>query len=163
MISEPNPLSSSYLQAALKETSRLYSGISTLRLARQSVTLPKTDIIIPQGSVVSISPYLTHHDPTIYPNPEHWYPERWLEEPELAKHLNSANQLAYVPFGAGAHRCPGEKLAGIMASIVVGTLVRDFDITWGREKGDMTSLDFSKIGSPWLKGDASVTITSRKA
>ena len=160
---DPNPLSSRYLQAALKEIGRHYSGISTLRLARQSVEVPKTDIIVPQGSVVSVSPYLTHHDPEIYPNAEQWYPERWLKEPDLAKRLNKAGQLAYVPFGAGAHRCPGEKLAGIIASMVVGTLVRDFDIAWGTKKGDTTSLDFSKIGSPWLKGDASVKITSREA
>lgn len=160
---DPNPLSSRYLQAALKETGRRYSGISTLRLARQSVEVPKTDIIVPQGSIVSVSPYLTHHDPEIYPNAEQWYPERWLEEPELAKRLNRAGQLAYVPFGAGAHRCPGEKLAGIIASMVVGTLAGDFDITWGTKEGDTTSLDFSKIGSPWLKSDASVKITSREA
>ncbi|KAL8725325.1 MAG: hypothetical protein Q9166_007431 [cf. Caloplaca sp. 2 TL-2023] len=155
--------SSQYLQACLKETGRRYSGISMLRLARQPTTPPATEITVPQGSVVSISPYLTHQDPNIYPNADQWNPERWIEEPGLAKRLNSGSQLAYIPFGAGAHRCPGEKLAGLIASTVVGTLVGDYDIAWGNTKADLSKLDFSKIGSPWLKGDATVSIKRRKA
>ena len=135
-----------------------------LRLARQSIGLPATNVTIPHGSVVSISPYLTHHDPTIYPNADQWYPERWLEEPDLAKRINTAGRVAYMPFGAGVHRCPGEKLAGIIAATIVGTLAQDYDITWGSKgKEEITGLDFSKIGSPWLKGDASVTIIKRAA
>lgn len=154
--------SSSYLQACLKETGRLYSGISMLRLARQAISLPNTNVTVPQGSVVSISPYLTHQDPAIYPNADQWTPERWLEEPDLPKRLNSGGQLAYMPFGAGVHRCPGEKLAGIIASTVVGTVAQEYDITWGEGKADLTNLDFSKIGSPWLTGVASVTISRKE-
>ncbi|KAL9604066.1 MAG: hypothetical protein Q9179_001989 [Wetmoreana sp. 5 TL-2023] len=155
--------SSQYLQACLKETGRRYSGISMLRLARQPTALPATDITVPQGSVVSISPYLTHQDPNIYSNADQWSPERWLDEPNLAQRLNSGSQLAYIPFGAGAHRCPGEKLAGLIASTVVRTLAGNYDVAWGNSKADMTKLDFSKIGSPWLKGDATVSIKRRKA
>ncbi|CAO1600418.1 hypothetical protein XANCAGTX0491_004108 [Xanthoria calcicola] len=134
--------SSSYLQACLKETGRLYSGISMLRLARQAISLPNTNVTVPQGSV--------------------WTPERWLEEPDLPKRLNSGGQLAYMPFGAGVHRCPGEKLAGIIASTVVGTVAQEYDITWGEGKADLTNLDFSKTGSPWLTGVASVTISRKE-
>lgn len=133
-----------------------------LRLARRSTNLPITNVTVPQGSVVSISPYLTHQDARLYPNADQWNPERWLEEPDLAKRLNSGGQLAYIPFGAGAHRCPGEKLAGLIASTVVGTLAEGYDITWGKGRADLTNLDFSKIGSPWLKGDAPVTIRKKE-
>ena len=135
-----------------------------LRLARQTIDVPTTDITIPHASVVSISPYLTHHDPDIYPNPDQWQPERWLEEPDLAKRVNSMGRLGYMPFGAGVHRCPGEKLAGIIAATVVGILAQDYDVTWGpKGEQETTNLDFSKIGSPWLKEDVSVTIKKRTA
>lgn len=135
-----------------------------LRLSRQSINLPASNMGIPQGSVVSISPYLTHHDPAVYQKADQWRPERWLEEPDLAKRVNSMGQLGYMPFGAGVHRCPGEKLAGIIAAAVIGTLVEQYDITWGkRGEVETTDLDFSKIGSPWLKGDASVAIRKRTA
>ena len=133
-----------------------------LRLARQQSTLPSSEVTISEGSVVSISPYLTHRDPAIYPKAEQWYPERWLKEPDLAKRVNSEGKLAYMPFGAGVHRCPGEKLAGIVASTVLGTLVQEYNVQ-SQHGNDtkMEALDFSKIGSPWLKGDASIAITKR--
>lgn len=114
--------------------------------------------------MVSISPYLTHRDPDVYHHADEWYPERWLQDPDLPKRLNSAGQLTYVPFGAGVHRCPGEKLAGIIATTILGILVQDYDLGWGkpREEQELTNLDFTKIGSPWLKGDALVTIKKRK-
>ena len=135
-----------------------------LRLSRQTIDLPAANMTIPHGSVVSISSYLTHHDPAVYSNADQWRPERWLEEPDLAKRVNSEGRLAYMPFGAGVHRCPGEKLAGLIAATVVGTLVQKYDISWGKKgEAEMTDLDFSKIGSPWLKGDASVAIRKRTA
>ena len=134
-----------------------------LRLARQSTNYPATGTHIPQGSVVSISPYLTHRDPDIWSHVDEWYPERWLENPDLAKQVNSDGKLAYMPFGAGSHRCPGEKLAGMIAATVVGTLFQSYDVTFGKggEKQNLSELDFSKIGSPWLKGDASVRVQKR--
>lgn len=137
-----------------------------LRLARQSVDVSIDDKMsrVPQGSVVSISPFLTHRDPGIYTRADEWHPERWLQDQDLPKRLNSAGQLAYVPFGAGVHRCPGEKLAGIIATTVLGILVQDYELDWGkpREEQDLTRLDFSKVGSPWLKGDALVTVKRRE-
>ncbi|KAL8908890.1 MAG: hypothetical protein Q9171_005262 [Xanthocarpia ochracea] len=153
--------SSQYLQACMKETVRRYSGISMFRHARQSTVLPGTDITVPKGSVVSISGYLTHRDPNIYPDADEWTPERWVKEPDLAKRLNSGDQLAYIPFGAGAHRCPGEKMAGLIGSAVIGTLVQHYDVALIDKKADLTKLDFSKVGSPWLKGDTSVSIKRR--
>ena len=116
---------------------------------------------VPQGSVVSISPYLTHHDPANYTDADSWIPERWLHEPDLARRLNSGDQLAYIPFGAGAHRCPGEKLAGIIASTVVAVATQRYEIMWDKPRPDLTDLAFSRIGSPWLKGDASVSVRKR--
>ncbi|KAL8997006.1 MAG: hypothetical protein Q9188_006430 [Gyalolechia gomerana] len=154
--------SSPYLQACLKETVRRYSGISMFRHARQSTGIAGTKITVPKGSVVSISGYLTHRDPNIYPDADEWTPERWVKEPDLARRLNSGDQLAYIPFGAGTHRCPGEKMAGLIGSAVIGTFAQDYDVEWGEMKADLTKLDFSKVGSPWLKGDTSVSIKRRE-
>lgn len=140
-----------------------------LRLARRAVDIPvvsdEKKSRIPQGSVVSISPYLTHRDPNIYSRPDQWHPERWLQDPDLPKRLNSDGKLAYVPFGAGVHRCPGEKLAGIIATTVIGILVQDYNLSWGKagEEQELGRLDFSKVGSPWLKGDALIKITERRS
>ena len=156
------PLQSQYLDALIKETGRHYSSIADLRLSRQRVQLrhfPDTPPI-PAGAVVSISPYLTHHDPATWLLPDTWYPERWLEDPNLATRLKSNGEIWYMPFGAGSHRCPGEKLAIRISAVVVKKIAEEARVGWGKggpvrdqSTGD---LDFTKIGSPWLKGDVRV-------
>ncbi|KAF7504899.1 hypothetical protein GJ744_001620 [Endocarpon pusillum] len=47
LLQDSNRQSSPHLQAFLKETGRCYSGISMLRLARQTIDVPTTDITIP--------------------------------------------------------------------------------------------------------------------
>ncbi|KAL8762949.1 MAG: hypothetical protein Q9194_007454 [Teloschistes cf. exilis] len=158
----PDHRSSPYLQACLKETARRYSGVSMLRHARRPTDVcpgitTTTDVAVPKGAVVAISGHLTHRDPNIYRDADEWVPERWLEEPDLARRVNAGDRLAYFPFGAGAHRCPGEKLAGIIAAAIVGTAALDFDVAWGGgERADLTKLDFSKACTTQalLGGDA---------
>ena len=139
----------------MKETGRHYSGVSMLRRVRRE----KSDagLSIPKGSIVSISPYLTHHDPETWDRPDEWYPERWINDEYLLRRLND-QQIRYMPFGAGSHKCPGEKMAILIASRVIATIVRKTEINWGQAGSEQVTidLDFSKIGSPWLKGDAMV-------
>lgn len=133
-----------------------------LRLAEQDSTLPN-GAEVPKGTVVSISPYLTHHDSTIYQSANSWRPERFLEEPGLPKALNSDGKVGFLPFGAGVHRCPGERFAGLIASVAIGTLLRDYEIMWpeGQESQELSALDFNKLGTPWSKKDIWVQVRKR--
>jgi cytochrome P450 len=61
------------------------------------------------------------HDPVIFPEPERFYPERWLS-PDAPTYPNPA-------FGFGARRCPGRLFThASMWSMIVGILAT-FDIT----------------------------------
>jgi len=61
------------------------------------------------------------HDPSIYPEPERFYPERWLS-PGAPSFPNQA-------FGFGARRCPGRFfLKDNLWSAIVGILAA-FDIS----------------------------------
>lgn len=151
---------SPFLDALVKETGRHYSGNLDVRWARQGKTLRNSNVTIPAGTIVSISPYLTHHDPETWKNADSYYPERWVEQPGLVQKLNDGTQLRYIPFGAGSHRCPGEKMATVLSKTVIATTVQNAKISWGAAGStqDTTTLDFSKVGSPWLKGDVHVAI-----
>lgn len=47
--------------------------------------------------------YLLHHDPSIYPNPDQFRPERFLE--------GQPAPYTWMPWGGGRKRCPGSHLA----------------------------------------------------
>jgi sterol 14alpha-demethylase len=165
----PNIHQQPLLQACIKETGRRYSGVNMLRLARQPVKVKDnqgSEISVPTGSVVSISPYLTHHDPAVFKDPGVWDPERWLRKGEIPEPVNTSKAVSFLQFGAGSHRCPGENMAGIIAREMIANLIKDYTVEWGSnappdDTSFSTSLDFTKIGSPWLKGDASVRIIKR--
>ncbi|KAL2758014.1 hypothetical protein ACRALDRAFT_2057583 [Sodiomyces alcalophilus JCM 7366] len=157
------------LQACIKETGRYYAGIKTLRLAKKEIQVPGTDLTVPKGAVVSIAPYLTHHDPDNWPSPEVWDYTRWIDpdtkELVVPDNTKAASGLKYIPFGYGTHRCVGEKMASIIVTGALTTILRDYDIAWATpetpDSVDFTSLDFDKIGTPWLKGDVRVKLTKR--
>jgi cytochrome P450 len=64
--------------------------------------------------------YLTHRRPDIYPEPDRFRPERFLER--------SFSPYEYVPFGGGVRRCLGYGLAFQQMSVVLDELLRTFDL-----------------------------------
>ncbi|KAG6995793.1 N-acetyltryptophan 6-hydroxylase ivoC [Physcia stellaris] len=86
-----------YLTAVINEGLRISYGVIT-RLQRISpdVALQFHEWTIPPGTPVSMSAFLMHNNPTIFPNPRSFSPERWLQpsSSQLHKHI--------VPFSRGS-------------------------------------------------------------
>jgi cytochrome P450 len=61
--------------------------------------------------------YLLHHDPTLYPDPHRFRPERFLQTPP--------ERLTWLPWGGGRKRCPGQNLAILeMQTVLRATLAK---------------------------------------
>lgn len=63
--------------------------------------------------------YNSLHDPEVYPEPDNFYPERWLDEQGSA----SSNPKNYLVFGSGPHKCIGLEYAQMNIAIVLATAV----------------------------------------
>ncbi|MGH2529219.1 MAG: cytochrome P450 [Actinomycetota bacterium] len=74
---------------------------------------------IPRGAVVIVSPYLVHHDPRWYEDPEAFVPERWAEGQG-----EKPPRHAYFPFGAGSRMCIGEPFARLEAILVLAAIAQ---------------------------------------
>lgn len=53
-------------------------------------------------TTIAVYPFILHRSEDIYPNPEEFIPERFLDEANKAKF-----QFGYLPFSAGARNCIG--------------------------------------------------------
>lgn len=107
-----------YTTAVLKESMRLYPPAWMIaRRATEDDTIGGYDI--PRGSIVFVSPLVTHRHPVFWPNPEGFEPERFL--PERASDIH---RYAYFPFGAGPRICIGQGFAMLEAVLLLATLTQ---------------------------------------
>ncbi|KAF1350640.1 sterigmatocystin biosynthesis P450 monooxygenase [Delphinella strobiligena] len=94
-----------YLRAIIDEGMRLF-GAAPASLPR---TVPAGGVTLggyylPAGTEASTQAYSMHRDPSIFPDPETFNPDRWLD-------ATQAMRDAYSPFGAGSRVCLGIHLA----------------------------------------------------
>jgi cytochrome P450 len=115
-----------YLNAVLKECLRL-QAISTSRLTVvcPTETLKYRDWIIAPGTPVGMSLRHILHDPTIFPDPHTFMPERWLD---ASGNLDTSKEKYYVPFNRGHRMCLGYTLATSMMLMMLATVFRRFDL-----------------------------------
>ena len=67
--------------------------------------------------------YNSLHDPEVYPEPEVFEPERWLDHKGTA----NANPKNYLVFGSGPHRCIGIHYANMNIALCIATAVAMMD------------------------------------
>jgi cytochrome P450 len=65
--------------------------------------------------------YLLHHDPDVYPEPEEFRPERFLE--------GQPSPHTYMPWGGGRRRCPGSHLALLEMKMVLRTVLETMTVS----------------------------------
>jgi cytochrome P450 len=102
--------SDEYLDAVIKESMRIrpvVPGVS--RKLSRPWTLDGYDL--PAGTRVSPNIWLTHHNPDIYPEPERFRPERFIEA--------AADTYSWIPFGGGIRRCLGASFALFEMKVVI--------------------------------------------
>jgi cytochrome P450 family 4 len=58
--------------------------------------------MVPKGTDVNIFVYAVHHNPDVFPNPEQFDPERFMDGYDLRK-----SPYEYIPFSAGQRNCVG--------------------------------------------------------
>jgi len=120
------------LERVMKESMRVLTPVPTLFLR-----VPATDTALgrhtlPKGANVVISPYVTHHDPALYRDPERFDPERWTSL--------DPTPFEYLPFGAGPRMCIGAGFARQALRLILATLLQRvrFSLVRGTEVSRLT-------------------------
>jgi cytochrome P450 len=126
-----------YINAVIKETFRLYPTIiSTLpRIVTEAFQVE--NITLPAGTVVGMQNYIHHRDPSIFPRPHEFRPERWLQSTKKM-------DLSLTPFSLGRRNCIGQNLAWEELYLAVDAVMRGgFTLLVSKEmkSGDMEMED----------------------
>lgn len=77
--------------------------------------------LLPKGTVVLLSQWVTHRDERWYPEPLKFDPLRWTPEARAAR-----PRWSYFPFGGGSRQCIGESFAWMEAILVLAAIAQ----TW---------------------------------
>jgi cytochrome P450 len=108
-----------YLDATIKEVLRQRPTVPMLgRKLTQPMTLRGYEI--PAGAMLTPSVNLTHKRPDLYPEPERFLPDRFLDK--------KIDPYTYFPFGGGPRRCLGAAFATMEMKVVVGTILRELEL-----------------------------------
>ncbi|XP_044733626.1 uncharacterized protein LOC123296229 [Chrysoperla carnea] len=119
-----------YLDSCLSESLRINTVLLTsMRECTQPFEFPPqkdgtAGLKIDKGVSVLIPLYCIHRDPTLYPNPEEFKPERFYDEE--TKDQAKAN---FFGFGDGPRMCLGMRYGSLVTKLAIATIVSNFDFT----------------------------------
>jgi cytochrome P450 len=104
-----------YLTATIYETLRRRPVLPNVspRLVKQPVEVGGWSYPVGVGLVPNA--YLVHHDPSIYPDPYAFRPERFVDSPP--------GTYTWIPFGGGRRRCLGASFAMLEMKLVLKALL----------------------------------------
>ena len=147
-----------YTEAVVKETLRVVPQTAGgLRVNSELRQLAGFDI--PEGYVLTADPRVAFMDPTNFPEPEEFVPERFLSDDDARKkkafsmdrslEISGLEQSpdAYFPGGVGQHKCPGLSLSTLMTQVFLVYVSGVFD-KWEPDLSDEGTPDPEYIQIP---------------
>ncbi|KER00393.1 hypothetical protein AUEXF2481DRAFT_24726 [Aureobasidium subglaciale EXF-2481] len=132
------------LTAVFNETLRFSPLVHlTYREARTDMILPGSNQVIPEGTILAISPWAIQRSPvywrggepsigfsstshTACPSPLTWDISRWLSD----KKGGARMQCSFMPFGRGPRCCIAEDFARDEMAVLLAVLVARFDFSF---------------------------------
>ncbi|UJR23770.1 hypothetical protein I4U23_026746 [Adineta vaga] len=142
-----------YLDMVVSETLRMYPPVIRFdRVASDNYKLGDYQIL--KGFIITIPIYPIHHNPTVWPDPEKFIPERFSTA-EKAKR----DPMTYLPFGDGPRNCIGMRFALLEAKIAIAKALRTVEIQ--RCEKTQVPLKLSKMKGLFPKEGIWLRVTRR--
>ncbi len=109
------------LEGAIKEALRLHPPLIIL-MRKVMSDFHYEGFTVPAGKLVAVSPAVSNRMPECFPDPEAWHPERYAEGRDEDRRV-----FAWIPFGAGRHRCVGAAFAMMQLKAIFSDLLLRYD------------------------------------
>jgi len=110
-----------YTEAVIQETLRLRPVLPlVVRKITKPVTVGQGRFRLPVGTRVAPAIILIHYRDDVYPEPDEFRPERFLESPP--------GTYTWIPFGGGMRRCLGASFAQFEMKAVLHTVLGQVEL-----------------------------------
>ena len=126
------------LECTLKESLRLHPPLIIL-MRKVMEDFRYGDWVVPAGRTVGVSTAVSNRMPEHFVDPGAYDPERNLPPREEDK-----QSFAWIPFGAGRHRCVGAAFAMMQLKAIFSILLRRFEFELAQPDADYRD-DYSKM------------------
>ena len=115
-----------FTAAVLDEVLRLYPP--AWLVTRRSLEPDELGgVEVPADALIIVSPWIVHRDERLWPDPERFDPDRFLDE-HGARRRDLVASSAYLPFGAGPRLCIGRDMALLEGVLVLASLATRVDL-----------------------------------
>jgi cytochrome P450 len=111
-----------YMTAVVNETLRVRPVVPIVaRLLTQELQVGS--YLLPAGTRVVPSIYLTNRNPRVYERPGDFWPERFLDDADG----RAINSFSWIPFGGGIRRCIGASFALLEMKTILATMLATYE------------------------------------
>jgi cytochrome P450 len=115
-----------YMQAVVNETLRVRPVVPmVVRVLEEPLRVGEH--VLPRGTRVAPSIYLTNRNARVYDAPREFRPERFLG--------SSPETFSWIPFGGGIRRCIGASFATLEMKLMLGTMLGELHPSLPRRGG----------------------------
>ncbi|HTD57661.1 MAG TPA: cytochrome P450 [Solirubrobacteraceae bacterium] len=118
-----------YMQAVISETLRVRPVVPmVVRVLQEPLDVGRR--VLPRGTRVVPSIYLTNRNPKVYREPERFMPERFLDK--------APETFSWIPFGGGIRRCIGASFATLEMKLILQTVLSELTPSLAPRGGRLT-------------------------
>lgn len=119
--------SQAYVEATIQEGMRVRPVIPFIvRMAERPWRFGR--YVVPTGTPAAMSIVALHHRPDVYPEPEQFAPQRFIERKDGRLVAKNPGTYTWIPFGGGIRRCLGATLAMAEQRLVLQAIAERVDL-----------------------------------
>ncbi|KAF5922572.1 hypothetical protein HPG69_017945 [Diceros bicornis minor] len=127
------------LRAVLKETLRLYPVVPTNSRIITEKEVEVGGFLFPKNTQFVLCHYVVSRDPSIFPEPESFRPQRWLRNCQ-SETFGVQHPFGSVPFGYGIRGCLGRRIAELEMQLLLTRLLQQYEVVLSPETGEVKSI-----------------------
>uniref|UniRef100_A0A6Q2YCV0 Cytochrome P450 family 27 subfamily A member 3 n=1 Tax=Esox lucius TaxID=8010 RepID=A0A6Q2YCV0_ESOLU len=116
-----------WLKAVVKETLRMYPVVPGNARINVENEIIVGDHLFPKNTLFHLCHYAVSYDPTVFPDPHAFSPERWLRGSQ-GENKKNQHPFGSVPFGFGVRACLGRRVAELEMYLLLSRLIKHYEV-----------------------------------